>query len=400
MSSLSKTPAQESASADSATSVTASAGNTTSVTASAGNTTSVPAQASTSTTESTLSVDEYHELHYKKRVEDKAAAPETIREGSSVWNTNGSMPTDYGSDISDVPVEDEKVPSSAADSESAAIAHDPVTGSRRPREDDPSASNLKPSRNEEEEKAPTPVTPSSPRSVPTERAPWMPSASEIASRFGATSPPNPIPLYVCSAIVNDAEAAAQHFDRMTNQRCDYYIRFFHELRWRASKKTSRKSKVPEWMALCQSWNAFVENFNRDAKAYRARITAAQCRFETFSRRHMIDRLHNEAMEAGIPCAILFGTACSHCLPGAVRLSERDLTGYTTVHIPAQLRDLRVQLERRDTPSVSGDRSARAGVTPALRSGLRTPSPFPERLPSGRSAVPMYLAHDSLDYPPR
>ncbi|KAG3040655.1 hypothetical protein PC121_g23533 [Phytophthora cactorum] len=249
----------------------------------------------------------------------------------------------------------------------------------------------------------------------------MPSASVIASRFGATSPPNPIPLYVCSAIVNDAEAAAQHFDRMTNQRCDYYIRFFHELRWRASKKTSRKSKVPDWMALCQSWNAFVENFNKDAKAYRARITAEQRRFETFSRRHMIDRLLNEAMEAGIPCAILFGTACSHCPPGAERLTERDVTGYTTVCVLVQLRDLRVQLERRDTPSVSGDRSARAGVTPALHSGLRTPSPFPERPLSERSEVPIsvgrkssptntktslisvrlrgFIAHDSLDYPP-
>ncbi|KAG3197933.1 hypothetical protein PC129_g24461 [Phytophthora cactorum] len=123
----------------------------------------------------------------------------------------------------------------------------------------------------------------------------------------------------------------------------------------------------------------------------------------YSVRHMIDRLHNEAMEAGIPCAVPFGTACSHCLPGAKRLSERDLTGYTTVRVPAQLRDLRVQLERRDerrdTPSVSGDRSARAGVTPALRSGLRTPSPFPERPRSERSEVPMYLAHDSPDYPP-
>ncbi|KAG2776771.1 hypothetical protein PC129_g20224 [Phytophthora cactorum] len=153
------------------------------------------------------------------------------------------------------------------------------------------------------------------------------------------------------------------------------------------------------MALCQSWNAFVENFNKDAKAYRARITAAQRRFETFSRRHMIDRLHNEAMEAGIPCAVPFGTACSHCLPGAERLTERDVTGYTTVRVPAQLRDLRVQLERRDehrdTPSVSGDRSARAGVTPAPRAGLRTPSPLPERPPSGRSAVPMYLDGEEI-----
>ncbi|KAG2775845.1 hypothetical protein PC129_g5771 [Phytophthora cactorum] len=112
MSSLTKTPAQEPASADSAT--------------------SVPAQASTSTTESTLSVDEYHALQYKKRVEDKAAAPETIL-----------MPTDYGSDISDVPMENGEVPSSAADYESAAVEHDPVIGSRRPREDDPSASSSK-----------------------------------------------------------------------------------------------------------------------------------------------------------------------------------------------------------------------------------------------------------------
>ncbi|KAG2790461.1 hypothetical protein Pcac1_g502 [Phytophthora cactorum] len=309
------------------------------------------------------------------------------------------MPTDYGSDISDVPMENGEVPSSAADSESTAVAHEPVTGSRRLREDDPSASSSKRSRNDEEEKTPTPVTLTSPRPVPIERAPWMPSASQIASRFGATSPPNPIPLCVYSAIIDDAEAAAQHFDPMTNQRRDYYIGPFHELRWHASKRTSRKSKVSEWMALCQSWNAFVESFNKDAKAYCAGITAAQHRFETFSRRHMIDRLHNEAMKAGIPCAVPFGTACSHCPPGAERLSERDVTGCTTVHVPTQLRDLRVQLERRDerrdTPSVSGDRSARAGVTPALRSGLRTPSLFPERPPPERSEVPMYLGGEEI-----
>ncbi|KAG3059559.1 hypothetical protein PC121_g13902 [Phytophthora cactorum] len=189
MSSLTKTPAQESASA--------------------GTTTSVPAQASTSTTESTLSVDEYHALQYKKRVKDKAAAPETILEVSSVFHTDGSMPTDYGSDISDVPMEDGEVPSSAADSESAAVTHDPVTGSRPPREDDPSASSSKSSRNKEEEKAPTLVTCSSPRSVSTVRAAWMPSASEIASTFGATSAPNQILLYVCSAIIDDESKARQ-----------------------------------------------------------------------------------------------------------------------------------------------------------------------------------------------
>ncbi|KAG2760581.1 hypothetical protein PC129_g17700 [Phytophthora cactorum] len=271
--------------------------------------------------------------------------------------------------------------------------------SRRPRDDELSASSWKRSRNEEEEKVPTPVKFSSPRPVATERAPWMPTATEIASKFGATSTPNQTPLYVCSANNGDAEAAAQHFDPMTIQRRDYYIGLFHELRWYASKRTSRKSKVPEWVALCQSSSAFVENFNKGAKAYRARITAAQRRFETFSRRHMIDRLHNEAMEGDIPCAVPFGIACSHCPPGSLRFFERDITGYTTVRVPVQLRDLRVQLERRDerrdTPSVSGDRSTRAGVTPAPRVGLRTPSPFPERPDGGSFAVPIYLDGEEI-----
>ncbi|KAG3136847.1 hypothetical protein PC128_g25841 [Phytophthora cactorum] len=179
MISLTKTPAQESASADSAT--------------------SVPAQASTSTTESTISVDEYHALQYKKRVEDKAAAPETILEGSSVFHTDGSMPTDYGSDISDVLMEDGEVLSSAADSESAAVAHEPVTGSRRPCEDDPSASSSKRSRNDEEEKAPTPVTPSSPRSVPTEvrTAPLGLSVS-----LSETSPSTRLCVYLFSCVIS------------------------------------------------------------------------------------------------------------------------------------------------------------------------------------------------------
>ncbi|KAG2781690.1 hypothetical protein PC119_g27361 [Phytophthora cactorum] len=84
MGSLAKSQAQESASADTATSVPASADKT------------------TSTIESRLSDGGYHVLQYKKRVEDKAAAPETILEDSSVLNTDGSMPTDDASDISDV----------------------------------------------------------------------------------------------------------------------------------------------------------------------------------------------------------------------------------------------------------------------------------------------------------
>ncbi|KAG2954520.1 hypothetical protein PC118_g24846 [Phytophthora cactorum] len=105
------------------------------------------------------------------------------------------------------------------------------------------------------------------------------------------------------------------------------------------------------------------------------------------------------MEAGYSVRSSLWNCVFALPPWAERLSEQDVTGYTTVRVPAQLRDLRVQLERRDerrhTPSVSGDRSSRAGITPALRSGLRTPSPFPERLPSGRYAVTMYLGGEEI-----
>ncbi|KAG2872894.1 hypothetical protein PC119_g26517 [Phytophthora cactorum] len=190
MSSLTKTPAQESASADSATSVPASAGTTT----------SVPAQASTSTTESILSVDEYYALQYKKRVEDKDAAPETIFEGSSVFHTDGSMPTDYGSDISDVPMEDGEVPSSAADSESAAVAHEPVTGE---------GTNAGYSFF-------SAFCPYRTRSVD---AKCIKDCFQVRRDF----PTELDPAVRVQRIIDDAVAAAQHFDPMTNRRRDYYI---------------------------------------------------------------------------------------------------------------------------------------------------------------------------------
>ncbi|EGZ10996.1 hypothetical protein PHYSODRAFT_337763 [Phytophthora sojae] len=204
------------------------------------------------------------------------------------------------------------------------------------------------------------------------RDPWMPSASEIADRVGNTVPPNEIPLYVCSGIHDDA------------------------LRYFSSKKTSSRSKVPEWQALCQSWNAFVKNFNKMPAAYRERVKHARERFETFSTRGRLEQLHRSSVDAGIPCAVPEGQQCTLCLPGAARLSDRDLNGYTTIRVPASLKDLRAKFlarEERDdrgTSGAVGDHSARTTFASAVRGELRTPSPFPERPAAGRPVAPMYL----------
>ncbi|KAL3658213.1 hypothetical protein V7S43_016843 [Phytophthora oleae] len=125
------------------------------------------------------------------------------------------------------------------------------------------------------------------------------------------------------------------------------------------------------------------------------------------------------MEAGIPCAVPVGTICPRCLPSAARLSERDLTGYTNNRVPDHIKELRARLEPREAPSAVANRSTRAGLSPAGYGGLRTPSPFPERPPLGRSVAPMSLdgeessptnsktmssrgrlrvSHDPLNYP--
>ncbi|KAE8878238.1 hypothetical protein PF010_g32424 [Phytophthora fragariae] len=156
----------------------------------------------------------------------------------------------------------------------------------------------------------------------------MPSPSEIQSRYGSTTPASPYALYSCSAINDDDVTKELGFDPSPDQRRDYYIGLFRELRFYGNKRHSRKSKVTEWEVLCQSWSAFVENFNHDPAGYRERVRSASELYERFSKRPKILRLHDGAVEAGIPCAVPAGVACERCQAGVVRLSERDLNGYT------------------------------------------------------------------------
>ncbi|OWZ03174.1 hypothetical protein PHMEG_00025140 [Phytophthora megakarya] len=212
------------------------------------------------------------------------------------------------------------------------------------------------------------------------RDPSKPSESVISARYGRTVPPNVIPLYVDSRIVDDAEAASKHFEPMTNQRRDYYISLFHELRYWSSKKTSGRSRVPEWQALCQSWNQYVENFNKDSTACRDRVASARERFMKYSVTSVVQRVHEGLVNASTPCAVRVDIHSPHCPPGAPRISERDLTGYTTNSVPANVKELRAQLAyTRQHPSVVPEHhTPRNTVKPPVHGGLRTRSPFPEQ----------------------
>ncbi|GMF59174.1 unnamed protein product [Phytophthora fragariaefolia] len=242
-------------------------------------------------------------------------------------------PFDVGSDadMEDGEEEDEGTSSSTR--------VDPSVGSRRPREDDSDASGSKRSCSGSDRPLAGAGPLSSPRSggdstssntvvsrTGPVRDPWIPTPSEIQSRFGSTAPPSQYALYSCNGIIDDDATKEIDFDPATDQRRDYYIGLFHELRWYGNKKPSRRSRVPEWQALCQSWGAFVENFNKDPAGYRECVSLARERYERFSERPKIDRLHWGAVEAGIPCAVPMGIACEHCHVGAGACPNGTSTG--------------------------------------------------------------------------
>nr|KAE8923484.1 hypothetical protein PF009_g26265 [Phytophthora fragariae] len=354
-----------------------------------------------SSPKSTISVGEYHKTRGKVTY-----ASETLFDGME--------------DIDMEEGEEEGESSSSGRNEAS-------VGTRRPREDDSKASSSKRSRSGSDRPLADAGALSTPRDGDDDdsttsaavtsrtnpvRDPWMPSPSEIRSRYGNTTPVSRYALNSCNAIVDDDVTMELDFDPATDQRRDYYIGLFHELhelRYYGNKKHSRKSKVTEWEVLCQSWGAFVENFNCDPAGYRERIRCASERYERFSKRPKILRLHNGAVEAGIPCAVPAGIACAQCQAGAVRLSERDLNGYTGISVPAELKTLREKLitqlssesaegDRNTQPRAVGDYSSRSSFTPfggAAGGGIRTPSTFPERRSSGRSAAPTYRGQEGI-----
>ncbi|GMF40538.1 unnamed protein product [Phytophthora fragariaefolia] len=190
----------------------------------------------------------------------------------------------------------------------------PSMRSHRPREDDSDASSSKRSRSGSDR----PLADAGPLSM-------------------EATPLRPYALYSCSGIKDDDVTKELDFDPATDQRRDYYIGLFHELRWHGNKKTSPRE-----------------------------------RYERFSKCPKIERLHPGAVEAGIPCAVPVVIACEHCHVGALRVSERDINGYTGVRVPEELKTLRTNLIAQMASSAAGGLSTlpRAVGDYSSRSSLR------------------------------
>ncbi|OWY95075.1 hypothetical protein PHMEG_00035023 [Phytophthora megakarya] len=85
------------------------------------------------------------------------------------------------------------------------------------------------------------------------------------------------------------------------------------------------------------------HFAKAEITYREEIVPARQRFAKFSVTSAVQRVHEASVSAKIPCAVPEGVHCPHCSPGAPRISESDLTGYTTNRVPANVKELRAKL---------------------------------------------------------
>ncbi|OWZ07496.1 LOW QUALITY PROTEIN: hypothetical protein PHMEG_00020103 [Phytophthora megakarya] len=231
------------------------------------------------TTEKNFSVDKYFELQEKKlelEAKQRAGAakpdsPRTVFDGSSVLSTDGGISVDY--EDGELKTRAARLPCRLSPSPRLGLAVLVKMIRTLPRRSFREVQVM-----QLEAFAVTSEQRDTTRTDDTVREPWMPSKKVIDDRYGAMVLPNEIPLYVDNQIVDDAEAASKHLEPTTNQRRDYYISLFHELRYWSSKKTSGRNRVPEWQALCRSWNQFVANFNNGPAAYRERIAFACERF--------------------------------------------------------------------------------------------------------------------------
>uniref|UniRef100_H3H055 Uncharacterized protein n=1 Tax=Phytophthora ramorum TaxID=164328 RepID=H3H055_PHYRM len=143
-------------------------------------------------TESRLSVAGYHSRwHEKHAIRNKTGKIIAVETGVGIYSPGGEgVPLDYGSEVEEGELEGDK--------DTLSPGHtDPNVGLRRPREDDSNASGSKRSRSgsgtplaaagalttprDGDDSAPSAVVAAS-RTEPV-REPWMPSQSEIGSRF-------------------------------------------------------------------------------------------------------------------------------------------------------------------------------------------------------------------------
>ncbi|KAE8992104.1 hypothetical protein PR001_g21037 [Phytophthora rubi] len=255
---------------------------------------------------------------------------------------------DVGSDV-DVEEGEEGKESSFSERNESSV------GTRRSRKNDSDASRLKRSRSGSDRPLADAGPLSSPRggddddSIPSAtvtsrtnpvRDPWMPSPSGIQSRYGNTSPLGRYALYSCSAINDDDVTKELDFNPATDQRRDYYIRLFHELRFYGNKKHSRKSKVTEWEALCQSCSLRTSTATRLATASEFALRVSSTSATQTGPRFCGCTMVKSRRGFRAQCRLALRARCQ---TGGVRLSERDVNGYTGISVPVELKTVREKL---------------------------------------------------------
>ncbi|KAI9910966.1 hypothetical protein PsorP6_010564 [Peronosclerospora sorghi] len=129
---------------------------------------------------------------------------------------------------------------------------------------------------------------------------------------------------------------SSHVDRSTDDRRLYFIDLFFQVRYYSSRKGSRKNRDDK-DALTQSWNAFVDNYNKSPDDYVNKVHVMRERFLKHSRTGKMEYIHFACIKEGLKCGVPSHLVCPRCTQGAPRLSEEELRGYGGFPYPPKFR---------------------------------------------------------------
>ena len=149
------------------------------------------------------------------------------------------------------------------------------------------------------------------------------------------------PLFDINALDDCEDLRNHHFDRSTDDRRRYFIDLFYQARYYTNRKGSRKNRDDK-DALTQSWNAFVENYNKGPDEYVSKIHVNRERFLKHSRSGKMEFIHFTCIKEGLSCGVPSHMVC-RCCPNGAPLTEKELRGYRGYSVPASVKGLIVAL---------------------------------------------------------
>ncbi|KAF1328379.1 hypothetical protein FI667_g6894, partial [Globisporangium splendens] len=204
---------------------------------------------------------------------------------------------------------------------------------------------------------------------------------------GASRPEYDHASFETQALKDDTYVQSLNLDPITDDRNRFYIDLFFQMRYCVSRKRVRKNSY-NTAALLQSWNTFIDNFNKCPKVFVDRLRAARKRYVKHSIGGRVEAIRFASLANGIPCGVPTDTHCPIYPNGAEWISHDDLNRYGDNLVPNTVKDMTDAFDALRSNANSNERHGRSDESEPRASDSRTLAPSQARPVQAAALAPM------------